>query len=82
MHGSYVIHHSNVTGEINGYPQDFCNQKIRENQTFVPMFAHNKFSLNFLFAVKSIRLCVWRTKQWNIGGNNFKTLILQILHIR
>lgn len=58
MHGSYVVHRPNVIGEINGYAQGFCNQKIIENQTFVPMFAHNKFSFNFLFAFKGIRPCV------------------------
>ena len=74
MRGSYVVHRFNVTGEINGYTQGFCKQNIRENQTFIPIFAHKKFSFNFLFAFKGIRLCVWRTKQWSIDGNNFTNI--------
>ena len=26
------LHHSNVIGKICGYPHDFCNMKVRENQ--------------------------------------------------
>ena len=54
-----VIYHSHVTREINGYAHGFCNQKVRENKKFVPLFAH-------LFVLKGRRLCVWRTKQLNI----------------
>ena len=64
---SHVIHHSHVTGKIIVYAQDFCNKKIRENQNPIPVFAHNFFSFDFFFVVKDIRLCVWRTKQLNIG---------------
>ena len=68
LFGSYVIHHSHVTGEIVGYAHDFCNKKLRETQNLIPVFTHNLFSFDFFFVVKGIRLCVWRTKQLNIGG--------------
>ena len=68
--GSHVMHHSHVTGEIKGYAYDFCKKRLRENQNFIPVFAHNLFGFDFFFIVKGIRLCVWRTKQLNIGGNN------------
>ena len=67
---SHVIHDSHVTGKIIGYAHDFCNKKIRENQNLIPVFAHNLFSFDFFFVVKGIKLCVWRTKQLNIGGSN------------
>lgn len=78
IYGSYVIHHSHVTGKINGYAHDFCNQKVRENKKVILVFPHNIFSFNFFFVLKSIRLCVWKTKQLNIGENN---LVLQICKI-
>ena len=55
LFGSYVIHHSHVTGEIVGYAHDFCNKKLRETQNFIPVFAYNLFSFDFFFAVKGIR---------------------------
>ena len=67
---SHVIHHSHATGKIIGYAHDFCNKKIRENQNLIPVFAHHLFSFDFFFVVKGIKLCVWRTKQLNIGGSN------------
>ena len=70
MYGNYVIHYSHVAGEINGYAHNFFNQKVRENQKFVSIFAHNMFSFDFFFVLKDMRLCVWRTKQLSIGGNN------------
>ena len=68
--GSYVIHHSHVTGKIVGYAHDFCNKKIKEIQNLILVFAHNFFSFDFFVFVKGIRLCVWLTKQLNLGGNN------------
>ena len=70
LYGTYVIHHYHVTGEIVGYAHDFCNKKLRKNQSLIPVFAHNLFSFDFFFVVKGIRLCVWSTKQLNICGNS------------
>ena len=69
-YGAYVIHHSHVSGQIIGYAHDFCNKKIRKNQTLILLFAHNLFSFCFFFVVKGVSLCVWRPKQFNIGGTN------------
>ena len=74
IYGGYVIHHSHVTGEIIGYAHNFCNKKIRENNNLIPVFAHNLFSFDFFFVIKRIRLCVWRTKQLNIGVTNLTNL--------
>ena len=68
--GGYVIHHSHMSGQMIGYTHDFCNKKIRQNQTLIPVFAHNLFSFDFIFVVKGIRLCVRRTNQFNIGETN------------
>ena len=70
LFGSYVIHHSHVTGEIVGYAHDFRNKKLRETQNLIPVFTHHLFSFDFFFVMKGIRLCVWRTKQLHIGGTN------------
>ena len=70
IYGGYVIHHSHVTGEVIGYTHDLCNEKINENHNLISVFVHNLFSFNFFFVLKCIRLCVWRTKQLNIGGTN------------
>ena len=52
MFGSYVIHHSHVAGKVNGYAHDFSNQKVRENQKFVPVFSHSMFTFFFLLFLK------------------------------
>ena len=70
IYGGYVIHHSHITREIIGYAHDFCNKKIRENNNLIPIFAHILFNFDIFFVVKDVRLCVWRTKQLNIGGMN------------
>ena len=70
IYAGYIIHHSHVTREVIGYAHDFSNKKIRENHNLIPVFAHNLFSFDFFFVLKGIRLCVWRTKQLNIGGTN------------
>ena len=75
LFASYVIHHSHVTSNIIGYAHDFCNKNFRENQNPIPVFAHNLFSFDFFFVVKSIRLCVWQTKQLNIGGSNLPNVL-------
>ena len=38
IYGSYVSHHSHITGEIIGYAHDFCNKKIRENHSLIPVY--------------------------------------------
>ena len=59
LFGSYVIHNSHVTREMSVYAHGFCNKNLRETQNLIPVFAQ-----------KGIRLCVWQTKQLNIGGAN------------
>ena len=70
IYGGYVTHHSHVTGEAIGYAQDFCHKNIRENHNLIPVFIHNLFSFYFFFVVEGIKLCVWTTKQLNIGRTN------------
>ena len=54
--GSYVIHHSHVTGKIVGYPHDFCDKKLRETQNSIPAFAHNLFSIDIFLVVKGSQM--------------------------
>ena len=74
LYGSHVIHHSHVAREMKGYAHDFCNKKLRKNQNLIPALAHNLSSFDFFFVVKGIRLCVYGTKQLNIGGNNLTNI--------
>ena len=46
------LHHSHVTAKIYGYPQDFCNMKVRENQTSFTCIAHNFLSLTCIICLK------------------------------
>ena len=68
------LHHFHIRGEIYEYVFSFCNLKVKENKQFFPLFAHNLFGFNFFFFVKGVRLCVWQTKNYSIGGNNLKDL--------
>lgn len=74
LYGSHAIHHSHVTGEIKGYEHNFGNKMLRKSENLIPVFVHNLFSFDFFFVLKGIRLCVWQTKQLNIGGNNLANL--------
>ena len=35
------LHHSHVTGRIHGYVYDFCNLKVRENESQFSCTGHN-----------------------------------------
>ena len=43
VNGKVHLHHSHVTGKITGYVHDFCNMKMRENQTSFTYTANNFF---------------------------------------
>ena len=64
------IHHSHVTGEIFGYAHDFCNWKVRENKTVVPLIGHNFLGFDIFYMVKGFRSSVWGTNDLNMGGTN------------
>ena len=55
-----VIHHSHISGEIIGYSHDFCNRRLRENQSLKPLIAHNLFRLFrfFLCSKRNKALCL------------------------
>ena len=50
-----VIHHSHVTGKINGYAHNFCNLKSKENYYAIPVFAHNQFRFDLFLFLKGLR---------------------------
>ena len=70
LFGEVVIHHSHVSGEIFGYAHDFCNQRLKECASPISVIAHNLFKFDFFFVLKDFRLCVWGTKNINIGGRS------------
>ena len=52
------LHNSHVTGRIYGYPHDFCNMRVRENQSQFSFIAHKFFSFSIFLLIKGIRLSV------------------------
>lgn len=80
------LHHSHGTGKIHGYAYDFCNIKIRENQTLFSCAVPNFSGFDMFFVLKGIRLSVWETQDLNIGGSglsniNFASLGSQVKFI-
>ena len=80
------LHHSHVTGRIYDYAHDFCNMKVRENQSQFSCIGHSFFGFDMFFLIKGIRLSVWETKDINIGGsglanNNFANIESQVKFI-
>lgn len=69
-----ILHHSHVTGQIIGFGQDFCNQKVRECKGFFSLLAHNLVGFDFFFVVKGIRLWVWRTNNFCKGGSDLSNV--------
>ena len=47
-----VVHHSHVSGKIVGFAHEFCNLKVRENYSTIPVIAHNQFRFDFFFVFK------------------------------
>ena len=70
MYDKRHLHHSHITGEIEGYVHVFCNRKVRENKNNISVIAHNLFGSDFFFFLKSIRLSVWKTRNLWIGGSD------------
>ena len=56
------LHHSHVTSRIYGYAHDFCNIKVREDQSQLSCIAHSFFGFDMVFLIKGIRISVWGTK--------------------
>ena len=68
MENTHCIHHSDVSGEIQGCAHTFCNEKVRQNYFRIPVIAHNLFQFDFFFLLKGLRAGVWKTR--DIGGKN------------
>ena len=53
-----VLHHSQVTGKITGYANDFCNMKVKENQTSFTCLARQFFlNLTCITCLKELGFC-------------------------
>lgn len=52
------LHHLHVTGKIYGYPHDFCNMKVRENQNQFSWIVHNFLGFGMFFLVLTFVLYV------------------------
>ena len=62
--------HSSFSGEITGYSNSYCNQKVRENKSKISVIAYNLFRFDFFFLLKGIRAGVCRRKDISVGGKN------------
>ena len=65
------LRHSHVTGDIIGYPHDFCNTKYFEKaKSEIPFIAHNVFEFGLFYWIKTYIGSAWCSKELNIDGNN------------
>ena len=62
---TFVIGENSCT---NGH--DFCNWRIRENKSEIPMIAHNLFDVKIFFFLKGYRATTCCTKDIKCGGSN------------
>ena len=59
MEEKIYLHHYHITGKIRGYAHSFCNLKVRENNKFFSLFAHNLFRFGFfLFCQRNQTVCL------------------------
>ena len=63
------LHHSHITGKIEGYAHDFCNWTVRENKTELSVIVHNLFDFDAFYFIKGFQASVWGTKNISVGGN-------------
>ena len=59
-----------MTGKILGYVHDFCNWRLRENETDFVIFVHNFFGFDMYFLWKGFQATAWGPKDINLGGRN------------
>ena len=63
------LHHSHITGKIQGYVHDFCNWTVRENKTELSIIEHNLFGFDAFYFLKGYQASVWGTKNLSVGSN-------------
>ena len=68
------LHHSHITGEIFGYSHDFCNWKVKETKSEIPLIAHNLFGFDMFYFIKGCRASAWGSKDLNFGRNNLTNI--------
>ena len=68
------MHHSHLNHKIYGDAHDFCNMKVRENQTQFSCIAYNYFEIDIFFLLKAIRFSLWGMKDISIGGSGLTNI--------
>ena len=67
----FHLHHSHITGKIQGYAHDFCNTAVIEKTTpDIPFIAHNLFGFDLHYFIKAYIASACCSKSLNIGGTN------------
>ena len=68
--GKVHLHHSHITGQIIGYSHDFCNTKVTEKSNAeIRLIAHNFFSFDLFYFLKTYVASARCSKEVNVGGN-------------
>ena len=71
IRGKVHLHHSHITGNIIGYPHDFCNMAfVKKCTSEIPFVVHNFFGFDLFYFMKTYIGSAWCSKESNIGGNN------------
>ena len=67
----FHLHHSHITGKIQGYAHDFCNTAVIEKTTpDIPFIAHNLFGFDLHYFIKAYIASAWCSNSLNIGSTN------------
>ena len=67
----FHLHHSHITGKIQGYAHDFCNTMVIEKTSpDIPFVAHNLFGFDLYYFIKGYIASAWCSKSLNVAGNN------------
>ena len=68
------LHHSHITGKIQGYVHDFCNWTVRENKTELSIIEHNLFGFDAFYFLKGYQASFWGTKDLSVGSNRLTSI--------
>ena len=67
----FHLHHSHITGKIQGYAHDFCNTAVIEKtMPDIPFIAHNLFGFDLYYFIKAYIASAWCSKSLNIRGTH------------
>ena len=67
----FHLHHSHITGKIQGYAHDFSNTAVIEKtMPDIPFLSNNLFGFDLHYFIKAYIVSAWCSKSLNTGGIN------------